>query len=73
MKQIVLNREKCIGCTICVDLLPDFFQMQESDGNAFIINEPEATIQKGTYPFMDDKALNEMVQKCPVNAIELKK
>lgn len=72
MKRIVLNREKCIGCAICVDLLPDFFCMHGLDGKAFIINEPEATIQKGIYPFMDDKALNEMIQKCPVNAIELK-
>ncbi|PLX24206.1 MAG: ferredoxin [Salinivirgaceae bacterium] len=72
MKKIILHRDKCIGCSICVDLAPDFFTMHVSDGKAFIINEPDATIQKGTYPFMDDMALAEMAQKCPVNAIVIK-
>jgi ferredoxin len=72
VKKIELNRAKCIGCAICVDMLPDFFYMNGEDGKAFIINEPKATIQKGSYPFMDDRVLKEMIKKCPVKAIELK-
>ena len=72
MKKIVLQREKCIGCAICVDIIPDFFTISDDDGKAIILNEPLATIQQSVYPFMDDKALREMSEKCPVGAILIK-
>jgi ferredoxin len=72
MKRIVLQRDKCIGCLICVDIVPDFFTIDDSDGRAVIINESLQTIQQGYYPFMTDKELKEMEQKCPVGAILIK-
>ncbi len=59
MKQIIIN-EKCNGCGMCVVKCPKYFE-ENDDGNTQVI--------KGVLSDETDKALNEVIAQCPVNAI----
>lgn len=56
----VVDREKCIGCGLCVSLCPDTFELDD-DGKSHVI---------GDCGKCDCK---EVVESCPVGAISMRK
>lgn len=71
MGKIILNRKACIGCSICMELMPEIFKINIEDGKAQIISKVLADIQTLTNPLITD-ILAESVKKCPVEAITIK-
>lgn len=53
---VKVNKEKCIGCNICVNMCPQGFEMQ---GSTARVIAPNAS------------CIQEAADVCPVNAIEL--
>jgi len=58
---VKVNKEKCIGCGLCVSLCPDVFEIGE-DGKSQII--------KGADLGKNEKCIKEAKEGCPVQAIE---
>lgn len=58
MNKPIVDKNKCIGCGLCVSLCPEVFELGE-DGKSQVKNS------QGTCDF------EEVVQSCPVGAIEL--
>jgi len=56
-----VDKEKCIGCGLCVSLCPDVFEIGE-DGKSQII--------KGADLEKNEKCIQEAKSGCPVSAIE---
>ncbi len=71
MKKLLLNRDKCIGCAICSQILPDAFEMNSPDGKASLVEQPLKKVQTAVFPFISDGDLVDITQKCPVNAIHI--
>jgi len=57
---IEINKEKCIGCGICVELYGEVFEMQ-SDG--------KAGVKKGVKKGKDTSNVKDVIGACPVSAI----
>lgn len=64
MKKLIINKEKCIGCGVCVSLCPDVFELGE-DGKSRV--KKEADFKK------NEKCIQEAKESCPVEAIEEEK
>lgn len=60
-KKLVVNKEKCIGCGLCVSIAGGVFEFDE-DGKARVKNEISE----------EEKAIQEAVDSCPVEAISWK-
>ncbi len=56
-KKVKVNDESCIGCGLCVSIMPDVFKFTD-DGKATADAE------------IEESALEEAVALCPVGAIE---
>lgn len=56
--RVCVNREDCIGCQFCTDIVPDVFGIDE--GVAF----PKSDIRNRNY-----NAVQEAIEGCPVGAI----
>jgi len=61
MAILKVDKNKCIGCGMCVSLSPDFFEMG-ADGKARII--------EGVKNIDEDK-IKEIVASCPMAAIKI--
>lgn len=71
MPNIILYRNKCIGCGICYEQQPDLFRLSKKDGKATLVN---ATIKKDIALLNVSaavKQLRELVKACPVKIIKL--
>ncbi len=55
-----VDRE-CIACDACVLAAPDHFGMDENDGHAFVMKQPENETQEAS--------CKEAMEGCPVEAI----
>lgn len=55
-----VDRE-CIACDACVMTAPDHFGMDEDDGHAFVIKQPDGN--------EDEELCVEAMEGCPVEAI----
>jgi len=62
MKPIV-NQDRCVGCELCVDICPDFFEMT---------NEERAVARTILVPSEFEELCKEAEDECPVEAIILK-
>lgn len=51
----------CIACDACVTTAPDNFAMDENDGHAFLIKQPESE--------EETEMCEEAIEGCPVEAI----
>lgn len=65
MVKINLNREKCIGCSLCVSSEPNLFTMGEDDKAELINTTLDASaIENATF-------IKDIVEMCPVHAIDI--
>ena len=73
MPKIIQERDKCIGCGSCTAVAPDYFELDENDGLANLIN---GKVVKGTF-IREIKKINssikEAVSICPLEIIKIKK
>ena len=58
MSKVSVDKDKCLGCGLCVSLCPEVFELGE-DGKSWVKN-PQGTCN-----------LEEVVTGCPVEAISL--
>lgn len=58
-----VNKEKCIGCGLCVSLCPDVFELGE-DG--------KSKVKEGADLEKNKECIKEAKEGCPVGAIEEK-
>lgn len=58
-----IKEEYCIGCGICVNMLPDYYEMENN----------KAVVRKNPEGIHVLKAINESINKCPSKAIVLNK
>ncbi len=74
MIRINFNSNKCTGCGYCVEIAPDRWLIDESDGKCKLV---DASTKKGfsTVITTDDEyyANMEAAQSCPVKAIRIEK
>jgi ferredoxin len=59
-----VNKEKCMGCGLCVNLCPDVFELGE-DG--------KSQIKEGADLEKNKKCVEEVIQSCPMRAVEEEK
>lgn len=63
--EITIDKETCIGCSICAKTSPDYFLMDENKGKKIAVN-------KRDYMRLEDKKeVIESRDKCPVSAIQI--
>lgn len=62
-KMLEIKEEYCIGCGICVNMLPDYYEMENN----------KAVVRKNPEGIHVLKAINESINKCPSKAIVLNK
>lgn len=74
MVRIIQQREKCIGCHVCVDAAPYRWRISRRDGKCTLIGAKE---KKGWYmALVDDEeweANLKAANHCPVNIIRVEK
>ena len=63
MKDIEINKEKCLGCGMCVGINSDVFEFDD-DGLAKV-NKDKITED-------NEEEIKEAINSCPVGAIEKK-
>ena len=72
MIKIKLFRQKCIGCNYCVEIAPDYWEMDWSDGKCNLVG---SDLIKGIYERItineDIEILNDCMLNCPVKAIKI--
>lgn len=70
---ITQQRDKCIGCNYCVEIIPRRWCMSKKDGKSTLIG---ATNRKGFYTvYVGKDEFEENIkaaQVCPVNIIKVK-
>lgn len=59
--RVIIDEEKCIGCTLCVRACPEVFKM-EGD---------KAVLLANTVPPGAEDSCKDAVQQCPVEAITI--
>lgn len=59
MKQLIIDRNTCIGCGLCVTLCPQVFKLGE-DGKAEVINQSADTPSN----------IQNAIDSCPVGVIK---
>jgi len=60
-KAYFVDEDTCIGCSICVTVCPQGYQMQENGKSQVVLTEPT-----------DDVGMSEALDACPVGAIKTK-
>lgn len=61
-QDIILDREKCIGCGLCEADFPSIFKIDHTDNQAYVLPGVD----------LNSKELARAAENCPVNAIEVK-
>ncbi len=53
--------ENCIDCGVCVEIAPEFFAINDDEGHAYVMKQPQN----------DDDIVRcrEAIEECPVEAI----
>ncbi|MGC9059073.1 MAG: ferredoxin [Candidatus Aenigmatarchaeota archaeon] len=62
MPKVTVDKKLCIGCSLCVSMLPEVFEL-DKDGKSIVKNENGAPIEK----------IKEVANMCPTKAIKVKK
>lgn len=53
--------QACIACDACVTVAPDHFVMDEDEGHAYVVKQPEGA--------EEEELCEEAMEGCPVEAI----
>tara|TARA_B100001248_G_scaffold259723_1_gene246313 strand:- start:588 stop:824 length:237 start_codon:yes stop_codon:yes gene_type:complete len=53
--------QACIACDACVTTAPDHFSMDDDDGHAFVVKQPQSP--------EEEELVQEALEGCPVEAI----
>jgi len=53
--------QACIACDACIMTAPDFYEMDDDDGHAYVVKQPENAEQ--------EELMQEALEGCPVEAI----
>jgi len=59
--KVKVNKEKCIGCGLCLNLAPEVFELDEDN---------KSRLREGADLEKNEKEIKEAIQSCPVGAIE---
>jgi ferredoxin len=59
--QVSIDADLCTGCSLCVDSVPDVFDM----------GDDVATVKKATVSGAQEAAVKEAAEDCPVEAIKV--
>ena len=71
MLKIRHKKTECIGCRLCADTAPQYFEMDE-DGMAQLLDSSQQGVFQVVDAFEEDLAeLEESVEGCPVNIIHI--
>ncbi|MCS7093805.1 MAG: ferredoxin [Candidatus Aenigmarchaeota archaeon] len=62
MVEISVDKKKCIGCNLCVSMLPEVFEL-DTNGKSVVKNPSGAPVEK----------IIEISEMCPTRAIKVKK
>ncbi len=72
MPNIIHYRNKCIGCGICYEMMPDVWRMSKKDGKASLL---KAAIKRDTSVLKIDECMIPIARKvaeaCPVKIIKV--
>ncbi len=68
--KIIHEREKCIGCGLCVALCPDFWQMSE-DGKSRLLNSVKNSEENYELEAGETVCNKEAAEGCPVQCIRV--
>ena len=58
---VKVDPDLCIGCGLCVNTVPNVFEMDED----------KAVAKAGAVDAADEDSVKQMVEDCPVNAISV--
>jgi len=58
---VKVDPDLCIGCGLCVNTVPNVFEMDED----------KAVAKAGAVDTADEDSVKQMVEDCPVNAISV--
>jgi len=74
MPNIIHYRNKCIGCGICYEMMPECWRMSKKDGRATLLH---SILKKGIYIAVIDESLvgnaQMIANACPVKVIKVNK
>ena len=72
MANIIHYRDKCIGCGICFEMMPELWRMSKKDGKATLL---KANVTKNIHVLKISHVhvpqTVEVVKQCPVKIIKL--
>ncbi len=61
MKKVKIDKQKCLGCGVCISLCPEVFELK--DGKSKIKEEVDLEKHKD--------CIKQAAENCPVGAIEI--
>ncbi len=61
--KVIVDKELCIGCGVCIDICPDVFEMDAEDGK---VKAKETPI-----PVKAEDDCRDAAAQCPVEAIQI--
>ncbi|MEW6523334.1 MAG: ferredoxin [Bacillota bacterium] len=62
MARAKVDPELCIGCGLCADICPDVFEMDDTEGKAFVKDNADCA---------EAGCCEEAAESCPTAAIEV--
>ena len=72
MRKIIFYRNKCIGCSICREMLPEVWRMSKKDGKAVLLHgvEKKQIHQLSLSPILVERSI-EVAEACPARVIKI--
>ncbi len=72
MLKIIHQRDKCIGCFYCVEIAPNTWTIEETDGKSFLIESiKKKKLYIATISDFEYDENKEAADVCPVNCIQI--
>lgn len=59
MAQVEIDRDECLGCEACVEVCPEVFDFDASEGKAFVKEDANP----------DEACVDEAIASCPASCI----
>ncbi len=73
-KSLVVIRHKaseCVGCCLCAETIPQYFQMNDIGLSELVEAENEGTFNKIDALHLDSIEIEKVVEGCPVDIIRM--